>query len=85
MVNQQNAERLILVTGATGKQGGAVVHHLLERGFRVRALTRDSTKPKAQALAERGSEVVQGDLDDRASVEQALKGGLWRLLSSELL
>ncbi len=74
MVNQQNTERLILVTGATGKQGGAVVHHLLEQGFRVRALTRDSTKPKAQALADRGAEVVQGDLDDQASVEQALKG-----------
>ena len=74
MLNQQNAERLILVTGATGKQGGAVVHHLLERGLRVRALTRDSTKPKAQALAEQGAEVVQGDLDDQASVQQALKG-----------
>ncbi len=74
MVNQQNAERLILVTGATGKQGGAVAHHLLSGGFRVRALTRDSTKPKAQALAEQRSEVVEGNLDDRAAIEEALKG-----------
>ncbi len=70
----KKAECLILVTGATGKQGGAVVHHLLKQGFRVRALTRDGTKPKAQALTEQGAEVIPGDLDDQASVERALEG-----------
>lgn len=74
MDNSKNADRLILVTGATGKQGGAVVNHLLQQGFRVRALTRDPHKPKAQALTDRGAEVVAGDLDDRASVERALEG-----------
>ncbi|MEU6749419.1 NmrA family NAD(P)-binding protein, partial [Spirillospora sp. NPDC046719] len=34
-------DRIILVTGATGKQGGAAVRHLLAAGRRVRALTRD--------------------------------------------
>ncbi|MBV9388128.1 MAG: NmrA/HSCARG family protein [Chroococcidiopsidaceae cyanobacterium CP_BM_ER_R8_30] len=74
MDNQKKAERLILVTGATGKQGGAVAHHLLQQGWQVRALTRDPQKPKAQALVKKGAEVIAGDLDDPASVEQALKG-----------
>ena len=44
MTNGQNAERLILVCGATGSQGGAVARSLLDRGFRIRALTRDAQK-----------------------------------------
>jgi uncharacterized protein YbjT (DUF2867 family) len=74
MANKQNAERLIVVAGATGKQGGAVARSLLERGFQVRALTRDPQKPEAQALADQGAEVVQGDLEDRPSMERALEG-----------
>ena len=74
MKNSQFAERLILVTGATGNQGGAVARHLLQRGFRVRTLTRVPEKPAARALVEQGAEVVQGDLDDHASIERALEG-----------
>jgi uncharacterized protein YbjT (DUF2867 family) len=74
MANKQNAERLIVVAGATGKQGGAVARSLLERGFRVRALTRNPQKPEAQALADQGAEVVQGDMEDRSSMERALEG-----------
>ncbi len=74
MANGPNADRLILVTGSTGNQGGAVARSLLDRGFRVRALTRDPEKPEAQGLARRGAEVVRGDLDDRSSVDQALEG-----------
>ncbi len=66
--------RLILVTGATGQQGGAVARKLLERGFAVRVLTRDTQKPAAKELAGLGAEVVEGDLDDRASIERALEG-----------
>ncbi|WP_414582590.1 NmrA/HSCARG family protein [Scytonema sp. PCC 10023] len=73
MDSSRFAERLILVTGATGNQGGAVARHLLHRGFRVRALTRDLDKPAARALTEQGAEVVQGDLDDRASLKRALE------------
>lgn len=65
----------ILVTGATGQQGGSVVSHLLERGkFAVRALTRKPDSVAAQQLRRRGADVVQGDLDDRASLRAALKG-----------
>jgi uncharacterized protein YbjT (DUF2867 family) len=74
MANKQNAERLIVVAGATGKQGGAVARSLLERGFQVRALTRNPQKPEAQALADHGAEVVQGDMEDRSSMERALEG-----------
>ena len=74
MANKQNAERLIVVAGATGKQGGAVARSLLERGFQVSALTRNPQKPVAQALADRGAEVVQGDMEERSSMERALEG-----------
>ncbi len=74
MENAGNGGSLILVSGATGNQGGAVARRLLERGFRVRALSRDTQKPEAQALAEAGAEVVRGDLNDRSSVDQALEG-----------
>jgi len=74
-------ERLILVCGATGKQGGAVARSLLDRGFRVRALTRDPQKPEAQALAEQGAEVVQGDMEDRSAVDQVLVEGVYGVFS----
>jgi uncharacterized protein YbjT (DUF2867 family) len=65
---------MILVTGATGKQGGAVTRQLLSRGVKVRALVRDRRKPSAQVLAGQGVELVRGDLEDRASIEKALEG-----------
>jgi uncharacterized protein YbjT (DUF2867 family) len=74
MADRQNAEHLILVTGATGNQGGAVARSLLDRGFRVRALTRDPQKPEAQALTEQGAEVVQGDMEDRSTMDRVLEG-----------
>jgi uncharacterized protein YbjT (DUF2867 family) len=74
MANKQNAERLIVVAGATGKQGGAVARSLLERGIQVRALTRNPQKPEAQVLADQGAAVVQGDMEDRSSMERALEG-----------
>jgi len=69
-----NEGRLILVSGATGQQGGTVARNLLERGFAVRALTRDTEKPEASELDDLGAEVVGGDLEDRASIDRALRG-----------
>lgn len=65
----------ILVVGATGAQGGSVARALLVRGrYDVRALTRKDDSPAAQALRELGAEIVQGDLDDPASLTAALAG-----------
>ena len=67
--------KTILVFGATGAQGGSVARHLLARGhYAVRALTRKPDAPAAQALRELGAEIVQGDLDDIASLHSALEG-----------
>lgn len=67
--------RTILVTGATGAQGGSVARYLLSSGkFGVRALTRHPDSQAAKALEQAGAEVVQGDFDDRKSVERALEG-----------
>jgi uncharacterized protein YbjT (DUF2867 family) len=74
MADGQNVERLILVCGATGKQGGMFARSLLDRGYRVRALTRDPQKPEAQALADQGAEVVQGDMEDRSDMDRVLEG-----------
>jgi uncharacterized protein YbjT (DUF2867 family) len=68
-------EKVVLITGATGKQGGATVRHLAGRsGFKLRALTRKPDGDPAKKLTARGVEVVAGDLDDAASLERALAG-----------
>jgi len=66
--------KIILVTGATGQQGGAVARELLAGGHKIRAMTRKPDGPAAQALKKLGAEVVGGDLDDPASVTRALNG-----------
>jgi uncharacterized protein YbjT (DUF2867 family) len=67
--------RTVLVTGATGAQGGSMARHLLDRGgYAVRALTRNPGSEAARALAAAGAEVVAGDLADRASLRAALAG-----------
>ena len=73
MSSGANPERTIVVTGATGKQGGAVARELVRRGFRVRAITRDTSKPAARELSELGAEVVRGDLDDPESLRHPLE------------
>jgi uncharacterized protein YbjT (DUF2867 family) len=67
-------DKTVLVTGATGNQGGATARHLLADGWRVRVLVRDDTTPAAAALAAAGAELVRGDLDDRASIDAAAHG-----------
>lgn len=67
-------DRLILVTGATGKQGGAALRHLRARGFSVRSFTRNPDKPEARALAGEGVEVFGGDLNDPESIRRAMDG-----------
>ena len=69
-----NKDSLVLVAGATGRQGGAVVRHLRIKGWKLRALTRNPDSYAARQLAERGIELVQGDLDDAGSLERAARG-----------
>jgi uncharacterized protein YbjT (DUF2867 family) len=64
----------VLVTGATGQQGGSAARHLAKSGHRVRALTRNVGGPAAQALAATGINVIPGDLDDGESIRRALEG-----------
>jgi len=67
--------KIILVTGATGAQGGSVARHLLQRGkFAVRCLTRHPDSEKALALKAAGAEIVKGDLADLMSLQAAMSG-----------
>lgn len=70
----RKGQDVILVTGATGQQGGAVARELLARGHKVRAMTRKPDAEPAKALRSLGAEVVVGDLDDPASLERVLEG-----------
>lgn len=64
----------VLVLGATGQQGGAVARLLLERGHRVRALTRNTGSSEAKAIAAKGAELVQANSEEEESLEKAMKG-----------
>ncbi|KAJ9611623.1 hypothetical protein H2200_004807 [Cladophialophora chaetospira] len=71
---------LVVVLGATGVQGGAVLRYFaqeskaLSHSFRLRGLTRDPTSDAAQALSRAGVKMVKGDLDDVSSLHQAFEG-----------
>ena len=64
----------VVVTGATGKQGGAVVKSLLERGHEVRAVTRSTDSAKARELANAGVTFVRASLEDTAALRKVLEG-----------
>jgi len=66
--------RSILVAGATGRQGGAVVRHLLRAGWSLRALTRDPTSPAARELQRLGAETVKGDMGNESALLSAMEG-----------
>jgi len=69
-----NADKTVLITGATGQQGGAVIRHMLAKGWHLRALTRNTSGDTALNLAHQGVELAQGDLEDLASLEDAAHG-----------
>ncbi|MBD0739114.1 NmrA family NAD(P)-binding protein [Streptomyces sp. CBMA29] len=64
----------VLVTGATGRQGGATARALLASGVPVRALVRDPATARAKAVEALGAELATGDLRDRDSVVRAAEG-----------
>jgi uncharacterized protein YbjT (DUF2867 family) len=65
---------IVAVTGATGRQGGAVLRHLLADGWRVRGLTRHPHGPAARRLADLGAEMVVADMMDPVSLDDAFRG-----------
>jgi len=73
-------DRRVLITGATGKQGGAVARELAGKGFRIRAMTRKPDGDAARAVGKSGAEIVAGDLDDPASLKAALED-IWGVFS----
>ncbi|MED4072131.1 NmrA/HSCARG family protein [Priestia endophytica] len=68
-----NKKKLILVTGATGLQGGAVAREALEQEFQVRILVRDINSSRVQTLIQSGAEAVEGNFDDQSSLEKAMQ------------
>lgn len=66
--------QFVLVTGITGQQGGHVARRLVQRGHRVRALSRDPQNPKLAEFRSGGVEVVPGDFDDPSTIERAARG-----------
>ncbi|RME11095.1 MAG: NmrA/HSCARG family protein [Ardenticatenia bacterium] len=67
-------DKRVLIFGATGNVGGATTREMLKHGWQVRAVTRNPQSQKARALAALGAEVVQGDMDDRASLDRVFQG-----------
>jgi uncharacterized protein YbjT (DUF2867 family) len=64
----------ILITGVTGKQGGAVARALKGARFHLRGLTRKPDSERAAALLRDGVDIVKGDLDDEGTLRRALAG-----------
>jgi uncharacterized protein YbjT (DUF2867 family) len=61
-------DQVVVVTGATGRQGGAVTRHLRAEGWRVRGVTRSPDSSAARALAALGVEVAGADMADREAM-----------------
>lgn len=82
--------RPILVTGATGNQGGAVVQALLasprRSDFTIYALTRSIDSPSAKRLAAKGDNIklVQGDLDHVEEIFKAAPEPYWGVFSMQV-
>ncbi|KFY80656.1 hypothetical protein V499_00484 [Pseudogymnoascus sp. VKM F-103] len=74
-----DGKKIIVVFGATGVQGGSVIKSILGDSkaaaqFKIRAVTRDPSKPSAKALADQGCELVSADLNSEKDVARVLEG-----------
>jgi uncharacterized protein YbjT (DUF2867 family) len=74
LAGRSSEPKRVLVTGATGQQGGGLARLLLRRGHHVRAISRKPDSAASNELRKLGAEVVAGDLGDHASIERAAKG-----------
>ncbi len=64
----------VLVSGATGQQGGALARVLLDKGHRVRAFVRRPDSPEAKELERLGARLAEGNLEEPSTIEDAAKG-----------
>lgn len=69
-----NSDKSILIAGATGRQGGAVVRYLIDKNWSVKALTRNPNSPSARSLSKEGVELVEGNMEDADSLIKAMEG-----------
>ncbi len=70
----EKKDKIILVTGITVQEGGAVARHLLKYGWKVRAFDRDEKKESAIELEKSGAELYKGDMNDSESLDKAMDG-----------
>ena len=90
-------KKIVVVFGATGNQGGSVINSVLgdpktASEFKIRGITRDPSKPNAQALTARGVECVAADINSRDQIRSALQGAYavfavtnyWEKMDAEL-
>jgi uncharacterized protein YbjT (DUF2867 family) len=77
-ISQDPSAPLAVLVGITGQQGGSVARALIDsdKPYRIRGLTRDATKPAAQAFAAQGVQIVSVSLtvDDVLNVRKAFEG-----------
>ncbi|HRX11568.1 MAG TPA: NmrA/HSCARG family protein [Draconibacterium sp.] len=69
--------KIIAVVGGNGAQGKGLVNAILNDkigGYKARVITRNANSDKARELANSGAEVVEADVDDKASLVNAFKG-----------
>jgi uncharacterized protein YbjT (DUF2867 family) len=64
----------VLVSGATGQQGGVLARMLLKKGHSVRAFVRRPASPEARELEHLGAELAEGDFEEPSTIEDAAKG-----------
>lgn len=67
------SNKIIVVVGITGKQGGSAAQALLDKGFKVRGITRDVNSTKSKAWAGKGADLITANLNDKASLQEAFK------------
>ena len=72
-------KKILVVFGATGNQGGSVIKSILSdpktaSEFKIRGITRDPSKPNAQALTAKGVECVAADINSKDQIKSALQG-----------
>ena len=73
------SRKLLTIFGATGNQGGSVIDAVLARPelqekYSLRGISRDPSSGKSKALADKGVEMEQANLDDAESMKTAIKG-----------